>query len=160
MSEVERKWLIKELPDLTGKKVVLYERYFLFIDTQREIRIQKKGDVYEFERKVQVSDLTRDVQKFKISEEEFLELKKQAVRSIIREGYLFLNSPNISIKIYHGDYENLLRAEVEFENEEDAKEFIPLPWFGNEITHTYLARDKDLVGLSREDFLSILATIK
>jgi hypothetical protein len=58
--EIERKWFIKKLPDLQGLKSISYERYFLFIGDAVEVRIQKKGDKFEFERKSQISKLTRE----------------------------------------------------------------------------------------------------
>jgi hypothetical protein len=42
MLEIERKFLIQELPDLQNIPEITYERYFLEINPDREIRIQKK----------------------------------------------------------------------------------------------------------------------
>ena len=49
MQEIERKFLMKKLPDLSGKDCICYERYFLKIQPDFEERIQKKGDTYERE---------------------------------------------------------------------------------------------------------------
>jgi|GEM_PF-1725678 len=42
MQEIERKFLIKEMPNLENLKPTYYERYFLFRSEKIEIRIQKK----------------------------------------------------------------------------------------------------------------------
>jgi CYTH domain-containing protein len=158
--EIERKWLVKNLPNLENLPAIKYERHFLFVGEKIEIRIQKKGEAYEFERKVELNELSRESQKFKITKEEFDVLKVFCTKSLIRESYLLQNNPEISIKIYKEDYEGLIRAEVEFDNENDAREFKPLDWFGEEITENPLGRDKLLISLSKEDFKKMLVLYK
>jgi len=158
--EIERKWFVKKLPDLSGLTPVSYERYFLFIGDTVEVRIQKKGNIFEFERKSQVSKLTREGQKFEITEKEFETFKQYCNKSLIRDSYLYQQDPEISIKIYKGDHEGLIRAEVEFVSEEDAKQFIPLDWFGEEITESPIGRDKSLVSLSNEEFNQIILDVQ
>lgn len=51
MQEIERKFLIKEMPNLENLKPTYYERYFLFRSEKIEIRIQKKWEKFEFEKK-------------------------------------------------------------------------------------------------------------
>lgn len=154
--EIERKWLVKELPDLNRLPKESFERYFLFNDNKTEIRIQKRGEVYEFERKCEINALTRSDITFEISAEEFTHLKKYSGSRLIRDSYLFHDDPEITIKIYHGDYEGLIRVEVEFATEQEAKDFVPFSWFGKEITETMLGRDKKLVTLTPERFKETL----
>lgn len=158
--EIERKWLIKILPDLTGLTPISYERHFLYIGDVVEIRIQRKGDKYQFERKSQVGKLSREEQVFDVTEEEFDSLKKHSVKAILRESYLIQNNPQITIKVYKGEYQGLIRAEVEFESEVDAERFAPLDWFGREITETPLGRDKLLINLSKEEFEKLISEFK
>lgn len=80
--EIERKWFVKTLPDLSGLTPVSYERYFLFIGDTVEVRIQKKGNKFEFERKSQISKLTREEQKFEITEEEYETFKLFSNKSL------------------------------------------------------------------------------
>ena len=150
--EIERKFLPKELPNLTNLKPITYERYYLRIENGLEERIQKKGNKYEFERKVRKSDLTRDTQRKEITKEEFEKLKQNATRAIQRDSYKLQDNPKISIKIYQGDYEGLVRVEVEFESEEQAGRFIIPDWFGREITTTKLGKDSRLIQLSKSQF--------
>lgn len=154
--EIERKWLVKRLPDLSGLSPISYERNFLYIGDEVEIRIQRKGDKYQFERKSQVGKLSREEQVFDITEEEFNALKRQSVKAILRDSYLLQKSPQITIKVYKGDHEGLIRAEVEFESEVEAEKFVPLDWFGEEITETPLGRDKLLISLSDDEFKKLM----
>lgn len=155
--EIERKWLVSKLPDFAGIKPVRYERYFLFRGKGVEMRIQKKGDSYEFERKEEKSALESAKQKFTITKDEFEHLKKSAIGELVRDGYQ-MNKP-VSIKVYRGKYEGLVRAEVEFNSVDEAKKFKPLTWFGAEITKTQLGKDSRLLDLSESEFKSLLKSL-
>jgi len=155
--EIERKWFIKIIPDLTGLQSIPYERHFLYIGADIEIRIQKKGDKYIFERKQEVNDLTRDNTIFDITQAEFEALKKLSIKSIIRHSYPLHSIPGGSLKMYQGDFEGLVRAEIEFDSEDEANAFIPPTWFGKEITNSALGKDKKLVQLSKEEFKELLS---
>jgi CYTH domain-containing protein len=155
-NEIERKFLIKQLPDLSRLEKVSYERYFLYHDKGVELRVQHKGDKYELERKVSVSETERTREKIEISQDEFNLFKSLATNAIIRDSYTISDNPDISIKIYHGTYEGLIRAEVECDSTDELTQFEPPAWFGQEITHTPLARDGELMKLSPEEFKALL----
>lgn len=153
MKEIERKWILSSLPDVGNQLPVHYERHFLFIGEGVEIRVQKKGDKFEFERKVESNDLTRVGEKFEITEAEFNHFKQNAVGSIERESYIV---EGVSVKVYKGKHSGLIRAEVEFNSEEEAEKFKPLDWFGEEISDSPLGKDKKLSQLSSEEFNQLL----
>ena len=142
--------------DLSGKEKILYERYFLKITPDYEERVQKRGEKYELEKKFKKSDLSRQTEKKEISKTDFEQLKKSASKSIIREGYQISEKPNISIKIYHGDHEGLMRAEIEFPSETEANKFQPLNWMGKEITNTPLGKDSELIQLTKKQLTDLL----
>lgn len=158
--EIERKFLIKTMPNISGLESILYERYFIFRNKNIEIRVQRKGSKYEFERKTKENSLTHSKQKFEISKEEFDFLKENSKESITRESFLLQSNPEISIKIYHGRFEGLNRVEVEFENEKLAEDYLPPDWFGEEITDTPLGKDSRLLDLTQDDFDVFLKKIK
>lgn len=72
MLEIERKFIIKELPNLENRVEIKYERFFLEISLNKEVRIQKKWDMYEKEVKTKINQLTFEKTKQEISQEEFL----------------------------------------------------------------------------------------
>ena len=156
MEEIERKFLIKMLPDLSKFKKSSYERYFLFRNKDVEIRIQTVGNKYELERKVNKNNLSSEKHKFDITKDEFNALKKFPSESIIRDSYLVSTNPEVTIKIYKGKFNGLKRAEVEFKSLDEAKKFVLLDWFGKEITDTNLGRDSELLELSEEEFHKLL----
>ncbi len=52
MNEIERKFLLTKLPKSLSPAPIQYERYFLKITPSYEERVQKKGDVYQREKKL------------------------------------------------------------------------------------------------------------
>lgn len=156
--EIERKWLVKYLPDLRKYKKVSYERHFLYSDSNVEIRVQKKGDLYFFERKVLVNNIQRENTLFEISKSEFEYFKGTSTSSLERDSYQVSDRPNISIKVYKGKYEGLVRVEVEFQTVSQANSFQPLEWFGKEITGSEIANDRKLVTLTSEQVQHFIAS--
>ena len=150
--EIERKFLIKKMPDISNIKPIEYERYYVFRNDIIEMRIQKKGDNFEIERKEIISKLKALKTKLVISRYEFEKLKSNASQVIYRTGYKLSRNPNVSIKIYHGKYEGLKKVEIEFNSEEEANKFKIPTWYGKEITNSIISRDSKLLNLSEEEF--------
>lgn len=151
MKEIERKFLISQLPDLRSIKPIRQERYYLKQDLKEQVRVQRKEDSYELETKIWIGPLQYEKHKKKISKEEFEEYKKNCERVILRDSYTISIQPKISIKIYHGEQEGFMRAEIEFESIEAAQNY-PLPeWVGKEITDTALGLDAQLILLTKKE---------
>lgn len=158
-NEIERKFFVRVLPSLKGIEPLAYERYILDNQNGKEVRIQKVNDVYFYEEKSTISDLERSRVKKEISEQEFNFLKlRSSGKAIIRERYNLGTDPDIAIQIYHGDFEGLVRAEVEFCSEEEAKSFRPLEWMGPEMTGLPIARDGALLSLSKDEFKKYISS--
>ncbi|MBP9701453.1 MAG: hypothetical protein KBD47_00545 [Candidatus Pacebacteria bacterium] len=150
--EIERKFILSKLPDVSGIIPMEYERYFLERGSGIETRVQKKGNKYTYEKKIEKEGVGRErAEEREISEEEFNTLKKTASKAILRTRYDI--SPLIAIQAYHGDYEGLIRYEVEFNTVEEAQAFVPESWLGKEIIDSPIGRDGKLLDLNREEFL-------
>lgn len=154
--EIERKYLIKQMPNLKNIKPVRYERYYINDNIDNQIRVQKKDEKFELETKTKINDIEYKKEKKEITEQEFLNLIKDCKKVIIRDSYLINEKINITIKIYHGIYKGLIRAEIEFNNEYEYSNFEIPKWFGKDITNTELGMDVRLIKLDRESFLEIL----
>lgn len=150
-NEIERKFLIKKMPDLSNLKSVFYERYYVYCSNDIEMRVQKKSDKYEIERKEIINGLKAIKTKLKISKMEFEELRKHGAGVILRESYSIDSNPDVSIKLYHGKYEGLKKVEVEFSTEEEARKFKIPDWYGEEITESVISRDSKLASLSKDE---------
>ncbi len=154
--EVERKFFVKNMPDLSHLKAIRDERYYLYSGEGVELRFQKHGEDYELERMVEYTNLSRTQEKIKITKNEFETLKQFGKGPIVRESYLISENPQITIKIYHGKFEGLIRAEVEFESLDGAQQFKPLDWFGKEMTDMSIAKDAKLVDVADEEFHKLI----
>lgn len=155
--EIERKFLLHSLPldiDLSSK--ITYERHFLEIGHEREVRIQRKGDRFYREVKTTNTELANNKEVAPLTADEFNELRQNTIGSIERDSYTQTGIQNATIKVYHGRFEGLIRAEVEFPDTNAATHFIPPEWFGREITESALGRDSKLLQLSNADFTSLL----
>lgn len=151
-NEIERKFFVKEMPDLAAIEPLHYERYFLKRGGGKEVRISKINDSYIYEEKSEVSELARTREKKVITREEFEHLKENASEGLIRDRYSVFSDPDIAMQVYRGRFEGLVRAEVEFDSEEATNSFVPPSWMGREMTGLPIARDGQLIELSDEEF--------
>jgi len=152
--EIERKFLVTHSPDLSRIEPNRYERYYLSVTKNSEERIQGVNGVYAYEKKVAIDAFTRSTERHELVREEFEELKADSSRAIIRDSFKI--SSQLSIKVYYGEFEGLIRAEVEFESLAEANAYIPESWMGAEITDSPLGRDSRLLQLDHGEFLRIL----
>jgi CYTH domain-containing protein len=144
-SAIERKFLIHTLPNLSTIEPISYEKRFISLTQTTEIRVQKKWDIYQLQRKVLVTQWDNTKQKRSITKEEFVQLKRSAIHTspILRDTYKI--TPLLQICIYHGHNTWLIRAEVEFESQEDADKYVPELRMGEEITDEKAWRDRYLL---------------
>ena len=149
MKRLTKRYIISSINGLNLSKPIRYERYYI----NNNLRIQIKENIYQKE----ILDNENNIIETKvISKEEFLKLKEDAYSVIIRNSYLLLDNPNISIKEYLGKYKDLYRVEVSFNTEEDKNKYIKEDWMGKEITNSPLAFDKYLSKLSEKEFIKEL----
>jgi CYTH domain-containing protein len=76
-----------------------------------------------------------------------------------QEGYALSENPKLELKIYGGKFEGLARAEVEFNNIEEGKNFLKPEWFGDEITDSAVGMDTLLPDLGTQEFLEIIKSL-
>lgn len=141
-----RRFLVKSLDNILLSEPIRYERYYI----NDELRIQKKNNLYEKEILNEENIL---IDKLEITEEEFFNLKEEAVNKIVRDSFLYLEDKRVSIKKYYGKYEGLNRVEVQFLSKEEMDCYEKESWMEKEITDSHLAFDKYLSKLNKEDFL-------
>ena len=69
--EIERKYLIKQMPNLKNIKPIRYERYYINDNIDNQIRAQKKDEKFELETKSKISDIEYKKEKQEITEQEY-----------------------------------------------------------------------------------------
>ncbi len=159
--EIERKFLVKDMPDLDGVEKVSQERYFLQRSDLVEEGMKRKGTTYLYEKKLMVSPQEKSRENIVVSKSEYESSKGRGTTIIERDSYRLseYDNPVVSVKIYNGAYRGLVLAEVEFNSVEEMEDFEPFEWMGVEVTSTPLGKDARLVDLDREQFENILDTL-
>lgn len=134
--EIERKFLVLSIPDLSGYKVLSLEQGYLC--TKPVVRARKECDTYYLTYKGK-GTLAHEEYNLPLTKEAYKHLIVKADGNIItKKRYLipYLNY-TIELDIFEGDLAPLVYAEVEFETIEDAVSFLPPEWFGEDVTEDY-----------------------
>jgi CYTH domain-containing protein len=135
--EIERKWLVQDLPGLGDLKYEQIIQGYLAISSDgAEIRIRRKGDKC-FETVKSQGGLTRNELEIEISQDQFLTLwpategrrLEKCRYTLTEKGY------QVDLDVYQGLLEGLEVAEIEFGSAEESRRFSPPTWFGNEVTN-------------------------
>jgi adenylate cyclase len=133
--EVERKFLVPEPPDLAGTDSDEIEQGYLAIGAAGEVRLRRKGQKLVLTAK-RGSGLSREEGEIELDRESFEGLwpltegrRLHKRRHLIPDGDL-----TIELDVYEGDLAGLLVAEIEFASEDQARQFEPPEWIGEEVT--------------------------
>ena len=133
--EVERKFRLRQPPELTGSDSDPIEQGYLAVGAEGEVRIRRKGDRTLLTAK-RGAGLSRAEAEVEITPEQFDELwpLTEGRRLRKRRPVLPHDGLDIEVDVYEGDLEGLVVAEVEFDSEEQARAFEPPAWLGDEVT--------------------------
>lgn len=131
--EIERKFTVKELPDLSNYKYKKLTQAYL--NTDPVIRIRREDDEYFLTYKGK-GLLAREEHNLPLNAEAFEHLLPKADGLIIsKTRYLIpYEKFTIELDIFEGELAPLIMAEVEFESEEEAYAFVPPAWFDADVT--------------------------
>ena len=134
--EIERKFLIKNMTDnLEQYKYHDIEQAYLC--TSPVVRIRKQDDEYYLTYKSK-GMMAREEYNLPLGREGYEHLLPKADGNILtKRRYLIPldDGHMVELDVFDGVKKGLIMAEVEFESEEAAKEFIPPEWFGEEVTY-------------------------
>lgn len=131
--EIERKFLVKELPDLSKYEYVDIEQGYL--STSPVVRIRKKNDKYILTYKGS-GLMAREEIEAALSKEAYEHLlEKIDGYPITKRRYMIpFERYTIELDIFEGHMKDLIMAEVEFESVEAADVFVAPEWFGEDVT--------------------------
>lgn len=133
--EIERKYLIDTIPfPLSQYHCRIIEQGYLC--TEPVVRVRRDNDSYYLTYKSS-GLMVREEYNLPLTRASYCHLLKKADGVIItKERYEIplTDTLTIELDIFHGDYEGLMLAEVEFASEEDANHFLPPEWFGADVT--------------------------
>lgn len=150
MLEIEKTFLIKNLPDLSSYKSVKIKQGYLS-PSPSPLRIRQKGDKFELTKKfpLKVGDFS-SAQEINISltEYEFNKLWTLVERSLEKTRYLIPleNDLIAELDVFEKDLNGLFFVEVEFKSEDQMNSFQSPEWFGKDITQEDFSSNSFLAG--------------
>lgn len=142
--EIERKFLIKELPDLNK-----FEHKHItqgYLNTNPVVRVREDGDKYYLTYKGK-GLLAREEANLPLTKEAFEHLIVKSDGKVIRKmRYLIpYKSLTIELDVFEGNHAPLIMAEVEFESEEQANAFTAPDWFAEEVTFDSAYQNSNMI---------------
>lgn len=168
--EIERKYAIETIPEnLEIEKIVYIEQAYLYHDSHTTIRIRriepinKKQSIYVYTIKttgdIHYENNSKIGKKYeienRISQEEYNQLLSKKISELVCKTRIvspIANNLKAEIDIYYHQLEDLLTLEIEFQNEEQANNFLKPDWIGKELGYQELSNRK-LAELTREELL-------
>ena len=135
--EIERKYLVKELPDNldTYPHRTLEQGY---LSTEPVVRVRRDGEEYVLTYKSK-GFLSREEYNLPLTEESYKHLLQKADgRIITKERYCIPLGDHLTIEldVFDGDLAPLIVAEVEFTDAAEALSFEAPEWFGEDVTYS------------------------
>ena len=135
--EIERKFLVKDLPDRLAE-YPFREIEQGYLNTDPVVRVRKDGDSYYLTYKGK-GLLAREEYNLPLDQASYEHLIAKADGIVLtKRRYQIPFSQDreytIDLDIFRGIYDGLILAEVEFESEEEARNFTPPQWFGRDVT--------------------------
>ena len=135
--EIERKFLVRKLPDdLTAfPSTEISQGYLVSTDDGLQVRLRKKLEQYSLTYKRGLGNV-REEREVALTPEQFATLwpATEGKRLIKTRYEIPFGDRVVEIDIYGGKHDGLVVAEVEFEDEESAISFQPPDWLGDDVT--------------------------
>lgn len=160
--EIERKFLVSKeaLPDNLEqyKKNELEQAYII---TEPVLRIRKKNNDYILTYKGQ-GLMKREEIEVSIPKDAYEKLLSKTEGNIITKTRYVIPKENrltIELDIFHGDFEGLYIAEVEFPDEESAQAYLPPLWFGKEVTQENTYHNSTLSKMDKESIRNLVSSL-
>ena len=133
--EIERKYLLKDLPDFHAYEYHKIEQAYLCTDAV--VRIRREDENYYMTYKGR-GMLVREEYNLPLNKEAYEHLKEKADGNVIGKiRYLIpLEGTGLTaeVDVFDEPFAPLVLAEVEFESEEQANAFAAPEWFGEDVT--------------------------
>lgn len=132
--EIEKKYLLKTVPELTAYPFHRIEQAYLC--TQPVVRVRRADDTYYLTYKGS-GMMSREEYNLPLTKEAYAHLKAKADGNVIgKTRYLIPLADGLTaeVDVFEEPFAPLVLAEVEFETEAQAEAFVPPEWFGEEVT--------------------------
>lgn len=131
--EIERKFTVKAMPDLSSYKFLSLEQGYL--STNPVVRVRKEDDNYYLTYKGS-GFIEREEYNLPLNEESYYHLIQKADGTVITKKRYRIpyDKYTIELDVFEGKLAPLVIAEVEFDSLSAADSFRPPSWFGEDVT--------------------------
>lgn len=142
--EIERKYLISQLPEQL-EQYPFHEIEQGYLCTEPVVRIRREDDTYYLTYKSK-GLMIREEANLPLTKEAYEHLRTKADGHLIsKRRYLIpFASYTIELDVFRTPRPDLILAEVEFSTKEEAMNFMPPSWFGEEVTNSPLYQNSQL----------------
>lgn len=132
--EIERKFLVKDLPE-AYREYPMQKIEQAYLCVSPVVRVRKSNDDYYLTCKGP-GLLVREETELKLTEESYRHLLEKADGQVIakRRYCIPFGAHTIELDVFDGHLAPLVVAEVEFSAVNEARDFVPPAWFGKEVT--------------------------
>lgn len=141
--EIERKFLVKQLPD-NLESYDTWEIEQCYLCSSPTIRIRKKNDEYILTYKNRPKEAEEGVcmseeVELALTKEAYFHLKEKADGCCIEKVRYRIpyGKYTIELDVFSGVYEGVVLAEVEFDSVEESKKFVAPEWFLEDVSGDY-----------------------
>ncbi len=153
--EIERKFLVKTMPELTGAKVKKIEQGYLCSGPIVRIRKSNEDYILTYKSKAGLSQdyaIQNEEVELPLTREAYEHLREKIDGALVEKSrYVLAVGGRLwaELDVFEGRLSGLVLAEVEFASEEEAKNFVPPDWLGEDVSgdrafsNAYLSRVAD-----------------
>jgi adenylate cyclase len=135
--EIERKFLVRKMPDgLTSyPNNEISQGYLVSLDDGTQVRLRKANEQRTLTFKRGTGNV-REEREVELTAKQFDALwpATEGKRLVKTRYEIPLGERIVEIDVYHDRHEGLVVAEVEFDDEDAAKNFHPPEWLGDDVT--------------------------
>lgn len=157
--EIERKFLVKQLPNLNNLKFKNVSQGYL--NFQPEIRVRSMNNTEFYLTQKSDGTITREEIETSINETTFNILSNLINGRIVSKTRYYIPlglETTAELDIYSDELNGLSTIEIEFKTEEQALNFNIPDWFGKEVTFDKKYKNKNLARCSDEDLRALVTT--
>lgn len=165
--EIERKFLLKKLPDRLDT-YTCYSMEQAYITTSPVIRVRKKTDItggvngacrYILTIKSK-GFLSREEYEIDLDEEGYNNVLAKAEGNIIQKNRYVIpldNNLKLELDLFKGKFDGLVLGEIEFPNEEAAKNYTPPEYFSEEVTYDRRFSNSSMSKMEESEISELIA---
>jgi adenylate cyclase len=160
MLEIEKTFLVKNIPNLTSVKQIKIKQGYIS-SSPSPLRIRQKGDIFELTKKIPLKEndySSNEEINILLTEYEFNKLWTQVEKSLEKSRYCIDIGENLiaELDIFEGDLLGLVFVEVEFPSQEIMEYFIAPEWFGKDVTQESFSANSFLAGKNFDEIKKLI----